>query len=115
MITINGTVITTPQTCTIGIYDIGSTAERNANGDTLIDRVAVKRELDMSWGALSNSACSAILTAVSGIFFTVVYPDPQEGAAKTIVCFVSERTSPMLKYTGTTPYWEGLKLTLFER
>jgi hypothetical protein len=115
MITINGTTIKTPQDCTIGIYDIASTADRNAAGDVLIDRIATKRRLDMEWGALSNTDCAAILTAVAPVFFAVTYPDPQDGIARTIVCYVKKRTAPMLKYTGTTPYWEGLSMTLEER
>lgn len=115
MIKINGVVIKTPQTCRIGIDDIGSSEERNARGSSLVDRVATKRRLELSWGALSNADCSTILTAVKSVFFTVEYPDPETGAEKLIVCRVSDKTAPMLKYTGTTPYWEGLEMTLWER
>lgn len=115
MIKINGVVIKTPQSCPIGIDDIGPPPERNARGSALIDRVATKRKLELSWGALSNAECSAILTAVKSVFFTVEYPDPETGAEKLIVCSASDKSAPMLKYTGTTPYWEGLQMILLER
>jgi hypothetical protein len=115
MISVNGTPIATPQRCSVGVYDVSKTADRNAQGDILIDRVAVKRKLEMEWGALSNSAISAILSAVTDVFFTVAYPDPQTGASKTITCYVGDRTAPMLKYTSGTPYWEGLKMNFIER
>jgi hypothetical protein len=115
MIDINGTTIATPKKCSIGVFDISSAAARNAAGDTVIDRVAVKRKLDLEWGPLTNAAISVLLTAVAAQYFSVAYPDPVTGAAKTIVCYVSERTAPILKYTGATPMWESLKMTLTER
>jgi|LSQX01.1.fsa_nt_gb hypothetical protein len=115
MININGTPVKTPQVCTIGIEEISSGEVRNALGDALIDRVAVKRRLDMEWGALSNAECSAILSAVKSIFFRVEYPDPEDGVEKLIICHVTDRESPMLRYTNGVPYWEGLRMTLMER
>ena len=115
MISVNGSPIATPQKCSVGIYDVSKTADRNAQGDILIDRVAVKRKLEMEWGALSNSAISAILSAVTDVFFTVTYPDPLTGASKTITCYVGDRTAPMLKYTSGTPYWEGLRMNFIEK
>lgn len=115
MISVNGTPIATPQRCSVGVYDVSKTADRNAQGDILIDRVAVKRKLEMEWGPLSNSAISAILSAVTDVFFTVAYPDPQTGASKTITCYVGDRTAPMLKYTLGVPYWEGLRMNFIEK
>ena len=115
MISVNGSPIATPQRCSVGVYDVSKTADRNAQGDILIDRVAVKRKLEMEWGALSNSAISAILSAVTSVFFTVTYPDPQTGSSKTITCYVGDRTAPMLKYTSGTPYWEGLRMNFIEK
>ena len=115
MISVNGTTITTPAKMSVGIYDVSKSADRNAQGDILIDRVAVKRKLEMEWGPLSNSAISTLLGLVTDVFFTVIYPDPLTGAAKTITCYVGDRTAPALKYTSGTPYWEGLKMNFIER
>ena len=115
MISVNGSPIATPQKCSVGVHDVSKTSDRNAQGDTLIDRVAVKRKLEMEWGALSNSAISSILSAVTDVFFTVTYPDPLTGASKTITCYVGDRAAPMLKYTSGTPYWEGLRMNFIEK
>lgn len=115
MIKIKGTPITTPKKCSVGVYDVSSAAARNAAGDTVIDRVAVKRKIDMEWGPLTNAQISTLLSAVADQYFDVEYPDPVTGAARTIVCYVSERNAPVYKYSGTTPTWESLKLTLIER
>lgn len=115
MITVNGTTIKTPQKLSVGIYDVSSNADRNAQGKIVIDRVAVKRKLEMEWGALTNAQISAILTAVTSVFFSVTYPDPQTGANLTITCYVGDRTAPMLMYQNNTPMWEGLKMNFIEQ
>lgn len=115
MIKINGTTIKTPQRCTIGIVDVASKSDRNALGETLIDRIAVKRRLDMEWGALTNAEISSILTAVYDVFFDIEYPDPQTGTTRTIVAYMDSREAPVLKYSGSTPFWEGLRISLMER
>ena len=115
MIKVNGTLIKTPKSFVPGIYDVSKTADRNAEGTILIDRVAVKRKLEMEWGALTNSEISAILSKVTSVFFTVEYPDPETGGNRTITCYVGDRTAPVHKYTGSTPMWEGLKMNFIEQ
>ena len=115
MISVNGTPIVTPKKFVPGIYDVSKNADRNAAGTMLIDRVAVKRKLEMEWGPLTNSEMSTLLTSVSDVFFTVTYPDPKTGSSNTITCYVGDRTAAMYKYTGTTPMWEGLKMNFIEQ
>lgn len=115
MIIVNGVTIKTPQRLSVGIYDVSSNADRNAQGTIVIDRVAVKRKLEMEWGALSNAEISAILSAVTAVFFSVTYPDPQTGGNKTITCYVGDRSAPMARYKAGGIVWEGLKMNFIER
>ncbi|MGI6691156.1 MAG: DUF6711 family protein [Christensenellales bacterium] len=115
MINVNGVKIKTPQKLSVGIYDVSKSADRNAEGTILIDRVAVKRKLEMEWGALTNAEISALLSAVTSVFFSVTYPDPQTGGSKTITCYVGDRSIPMLMYRGGVPMWEGLKMNFIEQ
>ena len=114
MIKINDVPIKTPQQFRVAIVPIEAVSQ-NALGETLIDRVAVKREIPMEYGALTNTEISAILTAVSGVFFSVDYPDPMTGAERTMVARVKECSAPMYNYLSSTPFWEGLSLTLVEK
>jgi hypothetical protein len=98
----------------VGIYDVSKSADRNAQGDILIDRVAVKRKLEMEWSALTNAEMSSLLSAVTDVFFSVTFPDPQTGGNKTITCYVGDRTAPVYKYNGT-PLWEGLRMNFIEK
>lgn len=99
----------------VGIYDVSSAADRNAQGTIVIDRVAVKRKLEMEWGALTNAQISTLLSAVTSVFFNVTYPDPQTGANKTISCYVGDRTAPVYREISGVPLWEGLKMNFIEQ
>ena len=114
MLKVNGTTIKTPKRMSVGIYDVSKSADRNAQGDILIDRVAVKRKVECEWGALTNAEMSALLSACTAVFFSVTFPDPQTGGNKTMICYVGDRTAPVYKYNGT-PLWEGLRMNFIEK
>jgi hypothetical protein len=111
---IKSAYVKTPKKLTVGIYDVAKNADRNAAGEILIDRVAVKRKIECEWGALTNSEISTILGSVTDVFFTVKYPDPLTGTEKTITAYVGDRTAPIYKDSGT-PLWEGLTMNLIEK
>lgn len=69
---------------------------RNQAGTMFRDRVAVKRSLHCEWGPLRKEEMSALLSAMSPASFSLTYPDPQEGALKTITAYVGDRSIPML-------------------
>lgn len=115
MLKVNGTTIKTPQKMSIGIYDVSKNADRNAEGTIMIDRVAVKRKVECEWGALTNAEMSALLSACTAVFFSVTYPDPMTGAAKTITCYVGDRTAPVYREISGVPLWEGLKMNFIEQ
>lgn len=114
MIKINTVTIKSPQRFSVDIKDLKA-VDTNAAGNTVIDRVATKRTLGMEWGALTNTEVSTILTAMTAVFFSVEYPDPMTGAAKTITCYVGGMTAPVAKVTGGVVLWEGLTVDLIER
>lgn len=115
MITVGGVAISTPAEFQVGVMDL-SKAERNANGEMIIERIATKRKLEMTWKYLSNSALSTLLTAVSAsVFFTVVYPDPYTGAARSGTFYVGDRTAGMIDYQGGVPRWKDVKFNFVEK
>lgn len=114
MISINGTTIKTPQQFRVTIRPIQG-ANINALGETLIDRTAVKRDLELEFGPLTNAEISIILTAITPVYFEVEYPDPVTGASRTMIGYVGEQSAPMYSYQSSTPKWEGLSLVLSEK
>ena len=114
MISINGVKIATPKSYEALVSDIDGETNRNADGDLLRDRIATKRKLNLEWGPLSQSEISTLLNAVSSVFFTVTFPDPQLGMI-TKTMYVGDRTAPAYQYVNGEVKWQGLKMNFIER
>lgn len=95
--------------------DNGESTVRTANGTLNRDRVAVKRQIDMSWGILTWPQVSSILQAMSGVFFDFYYPDPMTGTYVTKSFYVGNRPCPVAYSKDGILLWSGLKVTLTER
>jgi hypothetical protein len=93
--------------------DADSTA-RTADGTLSRDRVAVKRQIEMSWSAIPWDKISSILQAMSGTFFEFYYPDPMEGDYVTKTFYVGNRPAPMAIEKNGVIWWQGLRVTLTE-
>lgn len=114
MLYIDNKSVTAPASFSVAIMDISS-AERNAQGTMMIDRVTTKRKLEVGWSALNSSQISTILSAVDKVFFLVTYPDPQTGKAETKTFYVGDRTTPVVTYRNGVPLWKELKMNFIER
>ena len=114
MIKINGVAIATPKIYEATVSDLDGESNRNAAGQLIRDRIAVKRKLNLEWGPLSQSEIAPILNAVSVVFFTVTFPDPQLGII-TKTMYVGDRTAPAYQYINEEVKWSGLKLNLIEK
>src|SRR5690554_1012022 len=107
---INGVPVATPKSCTVGIYDLDDQTSRNANGDLIRDRIAIKRKLDNEWGPLRAGDMAILLQAVSSVFFPVEYFDPQVGDYVTKTFYVGDRSSPVYTVRNGVVLWEGLSM-----
>ena len=114
MLKINGAVIPAPSDFIVGIMDI-SKAERNAAGTMVIDRIATKRKLELSWKYLSKEDVSRVLTLVSPVFFEVEYPDPQTNTKRTGVFYCGDRSIGTLDYKNGVIRYKDIKFNLIER
>lgn len=117
VIKING-VGFNPSKLEVQIYDLDSEegSGRNQNGDMFRDRKAVKRKVVCSFSGLTDSQGSALLNAVSPVFFSLEYPDPKDGR-KTITAYVGDRTAPIYIYDTARQcwIWETLSLNFIEK
>lgn len=114
MISINGVKIAAPKTYEVTVQDLDGDTNRNANGGLIRDRIAVKRKLSLEWGLLTQKEIAPILNAVSGVFFTVTFPDPQLGMI-TKTMYVGDRTSPAYTWVDGKVKWSGLKMNFIEK
>lgn len=111
MLKINGVAIATPSVFQVDIEDVDGESGRNAKGQMLRDRIAVKRKISCEWPPLTDGEISIILKSVQSVFFEVTYPDPMEGIEVTKTFYVGTRSAPML-YKGK---WQNLKMNFIER
>ncbi len=101
---------------TVTTMDLDSDSSvRSADGTLNRDRIAVKRQIEMSWNALSWANISALLKAMSSTFFDLYYPDPYEGIYMTKTFYVGNRPAPVAIPKGDEIIWSGLKVTLTEK
>lgn len=118
MIKFGGTEISVyPSEFQVTILDIDNaeSSVRTANGTLTRDRIAVKRQIEMGWGLLTNSEITAILSAISPVFFEVYYPDPMTGSHETKTFYTGNRPALHAITKGNDILWSGLKITLTEK
>lgn len=117
-IKINGQAIAViPSSFQVTILDLddGESSVRTADGTLNRDRIAVKRQVEMSWGPITWAQMSALLGSMDDVFFDFTYPDPRAGSYLTKKMYVGNRPAPFSVVTKGVMYWNGLKLTLTER
>lgn len=115
MIQINGVAIATPKSFKVTINDLDGESNRNARGELIRDRIAVKRKLECEWAPLSMSEISTILQAMQDVYFSVTYPDPMEGIMLTKTFYVGDRTAPIYRNIDGNILWEGLSMNFIEK
>lgn len=114
MLILNGVVVPTPKSMSISINDIDAETGRNANGTIVRDRVAVKRKIECEWGMLTQEEMQTLLNAVTPVFFSVKYIDPQIGET-TKTMYVGDRTAPVYNFNSKFKLWSSLKMNFIEK
>jgi len=114
MVKINGFQLPTPSTYQIGIMDL-SRAERVASGYLMLERIATKRKLELTWLYLEAASLSEVLTAVSPTSFIVEYFDPQTNSVKTGEFYCGDRGVESFDYRNGKIRWKNIRFNLIER
>lgn len=113
LIKVNGVAFPNPSSYKVGVMDI-SKAERNANGRMVIDIIATKVKLEMSWNYLTEQQLSKILTAIKGNTFNVEYLDPRTNSRQTRLFYVGDRQAGMYSYCKGKPLWTDIGFNFIE-
>lgn len=117
MLKINGVAIAAPKTFKVDISDIDGESNRNARGDLIRDRIAVKRKIECEWPPLEMGEVSTLLKSVKDVYFTVEFPDPMEGTFISKTMYVGDRSAPLCTYDSTKSryLWQGLSMNFIEK
>lgn len=114
LITVAGVALPTPSEFQIGYMDI-SKAERNANGNMIIERIATKRKLFLTYTFLTTSEVSLILQKISPAYYNVTYLDAQTNTVKTGSFYCGDRTVGMVDYINGIARYKDFGFNLIER
>ena len=114
LIKIDGVELPAPSKYQVSLMDI-SKSERNAAGKMITERIATKRKIEMSWEILDQDETSSALNAVSPVFFTVNYIDPESGVAKTGTFYCGDRTCPAVTFSNGVMQYKNVKFNIIER
>lgn len=117
-IKINGKPIAAmPIEFTVSVMDLddADSTTRTADGSLKRDRIAVKRQIDLTYNPLPWATVSSLLKQMEGMFFDVTYPDPMTGKYETKNMYVGNRIAPVVIPRGSEIYWGQLQFTLTER
>lgn len=118
MIKFNGQdIAASPATFQVMPFDLDAEegTGRTADGQGYRSRIAVKRQIEMSWGLLTWATISKLLNSMRDSYFNVTYPDPMSGQYETRTFSVGNRPAPFAVSKGNEILWSGLKITLTER
>lgn len=115
MYKIDGVAMPTPKTFKVSISDLDAESNRNANGDLIRDRITTKRKIELEYPPMDPMDISKVLKAISPVFITVEYPDPQEGTMITKTMYAGDKSAPIYRVIDGKIKWEGLTFNLIER
>ncbi len=114
MLKIEGNEIPAPSDYLVGITDLTQT-KRNANGNMIIERITTKRKLELAWRYLNKQQLAQVLSAVSPVFFTVEYLDPQTNGKRSGTFYCGDRKVGAMDYINGQIRWKDIKFSLIER
>lgn len=114
VIKVGTTDLPTPSDMSIGVMDI-SKAERNTNGLMIMERIATKQKIEMTWKYLSATELSTILKAIKNTFFDVTYTDPVENASRKGTFYVGDRKNGIMDIKNGVVRYKDVQFNFIER
>lgn len=100
MFKVNNVTMPEPSEISVSINDLDVDSTRNAKGDLIRDRVAVKRKYEIAYKSLSADDLSKILNAMKDEFFDATLIDPMENKAVTRKYYVGDRSIGVYSYNS---------------
>jgi hypothetical protein len=113
LITIGGVAIPTPTEFQVGYMDI-SKAERNASGRMIIERIATKNKLFLTYAFITRADATKLLNIIAPTSYSVTYFDPQDNQMKSGTFYCGDRQLGFLDYFNGVPRYRDFAFNLIE-
>jgi len=120
LLAINSTNVKEPSGVGYTISEI-SEGGRNANAEMLLQSIAVKTRLDVSWNYLTASEYTTLYSLVGNTpsnnpYFTVTYLDPRTNTNRTSTFYLAgDRKLDMYMFQNNTAYYRDVELSFIEK
>lgn len=116
MLWIDGVKMPSPSELTVSIEERGDDSECNVLGERVVDRLAVKRVIELSWAMLTSEELALLFDAATdAVFFTAKFPDPAIGGQSEAVCRAVARSARLFRMDGDTARWADVSMKWEER
>ncbi len=113
-IIIAGTQVARPADVKVGRFDL-TKASRTASGKMVMDVIATKRRVDVTWRYLPDADLQTILDVIAANkpFFTLQYPDA--GGQQTMTCYAGDINTSLWHTVGGVRYWSEVSIPFIEQ
>ncbi|MBE3590013.1 MAG: hypothetical protein IMW98_04200 [Firmicutes bacterium] len=114
LITIAGTPIVDPSEIKLGYFDL-TKSSRTASGRMVMEIVATKRRLDLTWQKIADADLQAILDVIAAHkpFFVVTFPVP--GGTASMTAYVGDINTGLWYTVGGVRWWQDVSFALIEQ
>lgn len=114
MLKIAGTQVYTPADVKVKRSDLVKTS-RAASGRTVMEYIATKRQVDVTWSYIPDADLQVILDllAANKPFFTLEYPDA--GGQQIMTCYAGDINTSLCHTIGGIRRWSEVQISFIEQ
>lgn len=115
LVTVDGHPLPNPSEIERGSFDIADNAERTADGTMVMDIVATKRKITLSYNMIADGDYATIraLKRPGRVFYSVTFPGP--GGNETMTAYFGDITDRAWHTIGGVRWWQDVQISLIER
>lgn len=115
IVRIDGVQIKSPSDLKAGTFRL-SKSGRLSSGLMVMDIIAQKRRIDLTWKAISGKHLNLIVDLIdTNTFYTIEFPDPKRGGEMaTMVAYVGDVNQTLFRTDGKY-VWTDVTLGFIER
>lgn len=114
LLTIAGVAVADPAAIEVSEFDL-SKSNRTASGRMVMEIIATKRRLDVTWHYLPDAELKQIESLIRNNkpFFSVTWQDGDSTGAMT--AYAGDRRKKLWLRVGDTRYWEEFSVSFIEQ
>jgi len=115
LITLDGTTIKSPTGLKYGIFRL-SKSGRLASGKMIMDVIAIKRRIDLTWASIQGNHLGDIIDLLDAkVFYTITFPDPKvAGGMASMSAYVGDVNLDFFRSDGNR-VWKDVTLPFIEQ